>query len=323
MEDRDLLAEAGAEAADRLRRQADLRDEHDRAHPPLQRGIARLEVHLGLAASGRAVQKQIGAEPLVHRADDPSHGRLLRLAERRRFGLAAQRLADGGLRPLGAARALDRRDELERPGRGRAVVPRDPERELDERRRHLIHDPLDRGRVDPLGRSGPHLDDDAAPPGVAETHLDDRPRPDVVRHLVRERARDRAGGHQRVNGGKRHPSETSGEAKLDPGGLQHQLGAEAEHQPGEDHPGDEHRVAEPLHHLHELDDDVEDRAGRRARGRRPTAPRSSKPGPRACRRRSGRRRSGRGARGTSSSAARRTAARRCRSPRSRCGGRSR
>ncbi len=114
VQDRDPVAEAGAEAADRLRRQPDLGDEHDRAHPPLERRVARLEVDLRLAAAGRAVQEEIRAEPLVHRADDPPHRGLLRLAERRRLRLAAQRLARGGLRTLGAPGPLDRRDQLER-----------------------------------------------------------------------------------------------------------------------------------------------------------------------------------------------------------------
>ena len=103
MEDRDPVAEAGAEAADGLRRQPDLGDEHDRAQPPLERRVARLEVHLGLAAAGRAVQEEIRAEPLVHRADDPRRPQppATRLSA---AGLASppERFPRGGLRPLGA-----------------------------------------------------------------------------------------------------------------------------------------------------------------------------------------------------------------------------
>ena len=214
VQDRDPVAEAGAEAADRLRCQPDLGDEHDRAHPPLECRVARLEVDLRLAAARRAVQEEVRAEPLVHRPDDPPHRGRLRLAERRRLRLAAERLARRGLRTLGAPRPLERRDQLERASGGRAVVPGDPQRELDQRRRDLVHDPLDRRRVDPLRRSGPDLDDDAAPPRVAEPHLHDRAGADLVRHLVGERPRDRAGGHQRIDGGERHPSSlVRGEAR--------------------------------------------------------------------------------------------------------------
>ena len=61
VEDGDAVAEAGAEAADRLRRERDLRDEHDRAASPLERGRARLDVDLGLAAAGRAVEQEVAA----------------------------------------------------------------------------------------------------------------------------------------------------------------------------------------------------------------------------------------------------------------------
>ena len=70
MEQRDAVAEARAEAADGLRRERDLRDEHDRAEPALERRRARLEVDLGLAAAGRAVEQEAAAR-LV---DDPSDG---------------------------------------------------------------------------------------------------------------------------------------------------------------------------------------------------------------------------------------------------------
>ena len=96
MEDRDPVAEAGPEPADGLGREPDLGDEHDRAQAPLQRRLARLEIDLGLAAPGRAVQEEVGAEPLVHRADDAADRVLLRLAERRRAGLAAEGVALGG-----------------------------------------------------------------------------------------------------------------------------------------------------------------------------------------------------------------------------------
>ena len=67
---RDARAEAGAEAPDRLRRQRDLRHEHDRAEAALERRAARLEVHLGLAAARRAVEQEVPAAAGVERADD-------------------------------------------------------------------------------------------------------------------------------------------------------------------------------------------------------------------------------------------------------------
>jgi hypothetical protein len=50
----DPLAEARLEAAERLRGERDLGDEHDRAQSPLERGRAGLEVDLGLAAARRS-----------------------------------------------------------------------------------------------------------------------------------------------------------------------------------------------------------------------------------------------------------------------------
>ena len=53
VQDRDAVAEAGAYAADRLRRERDLGHEHDRPEPALERRRAGLEVDLGLARAGR------------------------------------------------------------------------------------------------------------------------------------------------------------------------------------------------------------------------------------------------------------------------------
>src|SRR5207302_3467255 len=49
VEDGDAVAEALAEASERLRREGDLRHEHDRSTPAGERGLARADVHLGLA----------------------------------------------------------------------------------------------------------------------------------------------------------------------------------------------------------------------------------------------------------------------------------
>ena len=61
VQDGDAVAEARPEAAEGLRRERDLRDEHDRAAPALERGRAGLEVDLGLAAAGRAGEQQVAA----------------------------------------------------------------------------------------------------------------------------------------------------------------------------------------------------------------------------------------------------------------------
>ena len=66
----DAVAEARLEAAERLRRQRDLRHEHDRAAAARERGRAGLEVDLRLAAAGRAGEEQVAAAA-VDRRDDP------------------------------------------------------------------------------------------------------------------------------------------------------------------------------------------------------------------------------------------------------------
>jgi len=79
------------------------------------------------------------------------------------------------------------------------VVVRDPEGELDERRRDFAEHRLDRADVDARGRSVLERDDDPSCARASERHADDRPHADVVGHLVGELARDRAGRHQRID----------------------------------------------------------------------------------------------------------------------------
>src|SRR5881227_2531910 len=80
MEDRDAVAEAGAEAAERLRRQCDLGHEHDRRPAALDRRRAGLEVDLGLAAPRLAVEQEMSAAAL-ERIDDPTECGSLRLRQ--------------------------------------------------------------------------------------------------------------------------------------------------------------------------------------------------------------------------------------------------
>ena len=112
-----------------------------------------------------------------------------------------ERLALRRLRPLAAGLPLHGRDQRERASRRRAVVLRDPERELDERLRQLLDDALDRRRLDAFRRRDVDLVDDTSPLRVAEPHLDDRARLNVVRDLVRELARERARRYERIDRG--------------------------------------------------------------------------------------------------------------------------
>ena len=61
VEQRDPVSEARAEAAERLRRQRDLRHEHDRAAARGEGGLAGADVDLGLAAAGRAGEEDVSA----------------------------------------------------------------------------------------------------------------------------------------------------------------------------------------------------------------------------------------------------------------------
>ena len=58
MEHRDDVAKAGLEATDGLRGERDLGNQHDRAPSGLERGLHRLEVDLGLARPGHAVEQE-------------------------------------------------------------------------------------------------------------------------------------------------------------------------------------------------------------------------------------------------------------------------
>ena len=101
VEDREAVAEAGAEAGHRLRGEADLGDEDDRAPAPLQRRLDRRQVDLGLARAGDAVQQ------LAARARRPRR----RGRRRSRRPRAAARAAGSGGRPgrRGRSRAGARR----------------------------------------------------------------------------------------------------------------------------------------------------------------------------------------------------------------------
>ena len=152
VQDGDAIAEAGLEAPERLRRQRDLGDEHDRAAAAGQRRRARLQVDLCLAAPRRPREEQMGAVS-VHRLDDPRDGAPLWLRQLLRLRFAGHALP--GHPPLAAPRAELRCDELQRPRRRRAVVVGDPQREIDERGRQLVEQRPDRRGLDACGAPPP------------------------------------------------------------------------------------------------------------------------------------------------------------------------
>ena len=137
MQERHRVAEARAEAADGLRRKRDLRHEHDRAQPALERGRRGLEVDLRLAASGRSVEQEVAAAP-VESADDPLERSLLVGAQVLGSGLALERLPPNGRALLLSTPPPHGRDQLQRTRGRRAVVVRQPQREIDERGRQLV-----------------------------------------------------------------------------------------------------------------------------------------------------------------------------------------
>ena len=121
VQDREPVAEARREAAGRLRRQRDLRHQHDRAEPALERRRARLEVDLGLAAAGRPREQEVSAAP--ERADDAVDRGALLVGQLLRLGLAREPLARQGRRPLTAAlaHARARRVRASAPGSSRST----------------------------------------------------------------------------------------------------------------------------------------------------------------------------------------------------------
>ena len=104
VQDGDAVAEARPEAAQRLRCERDLGDEHDRAQPALQRCRADLEVDLGLAAARGAVEEEAAAAARVELRHEPVDGSALRRGQPR--GSASPESAS---RATGARRSPRRR----------------------------------------------------------------------------------------------------------------------------------------------------------------------------------------------------------------------
>ena len=162
MDDRHLVAEPRAKAADRLWRERDLRDEHDRPEPARQCLTAGLEIDLGLPASRRACEQDVLTDTLVERRHDATDRGNLRLCQRLGLCFTFERLALGRRLPHALRGAPDGRDELERTRRCRPVVLRQPEREIDECRWNRVEQAAHRDRSDAGGRLDTDIDDDAA-----------------------------------------------------------------------------------------------------------------------------------------------------------------
>ena len=94
------------------------------------------------------------------------------------------------------------RDQRQRAGRRRAVVVREPEGEVDERRREGLEHAFGGDGLDVGRRLGVGVDDDAAPPGIAERNREHGSLPNLVLDLVREQPRERAGTDDRIHGGE-------------------------------------------------------------------------------------------------------------------------
>ena len=201
VEDGDAVAEAGEEAAERLRRQRDLGDEHDRAAAAGERRLAGADVDLGLAAAGRAREQDVAAAGVEERLD-PRERPLLRFRQPLGRRLGGERVALRHPAALAPPLRLLRRDESERPGRRRAVVLGEPEREVDERGGDGLRDALDGRGLDACGSVDADLGDHAARRGRCRSGRHDGALLHLVGHLVREGAGDRAGADERVDGGE-------------------------------------------------------------------------------------------------------------------------
>ncbi len=203
---RDRVAEALAEPSHGLRRQCDLRDEDDGAEPAFEGRRARMQVDLGLPAPRRPGEEEVVAEPFVEGGHDAVDRSPLLERQRRRRRLAAESLSRGRRRALRAPLTPSRRDELERASGRRAVVVGQPQREIDERAWDLVEQRADRSEGDTRRRRDADLGDHATRAGASQADGDHGPFSHPVGHLVGERARERAGAHERIDGGERHAS---------------------------------------------------------------------------------------------------------------------
>ncbi len=147
VENRDAVAEARAKASDGLRRQRDLRDEHDDAARPRSSAAAPPagRPRSSRFRSARGAERDLPCRRARRRSARrpravPPSARPVRARRRTRRGRRLARRT--------APRARMRSDQRQRPRRRRAVVVGEPERELDERRRHPVDDGTRIGDLD-------------------------------------------------------------------------------------------------------------------------------------------------------------------------------
>ena len=134
VEHRDPVAEARLEPRHRLRREPDLRHEHDHAAAPLERRLGGGQVHLGLARAGDAVEEKLAAlpvEPAVIRSSAACCGgvehRALAAGPDRHRHRPARDLRLGELDKAARLEALERvaiGSGRDRPVRGRQALER-------------------------------------------------------------------------------------------------------------------------------------------------------------------------------------------------------
>ncbi len=132
MQHGDGVAEAFDEATDDLRRQRDLRNQHDRSAPLLERCRRGAQVDLGLPGAGHAVQQPLLRASLTESSDQRRERGLLVVRELRRPRAAradpeVMRACDRAARATAQpARGTGRQHERERAGDRGAVLGGDP-----------------------------------------------------------------------------------------------------------------------------------------------------------------------------------------------------
>ena len=173
MQDGHSITEARPEAAECLRSECDLRYEHDRAEALFEGGLAGSQIDLRLAAPGLAVEEVVRRP--AERSDHLREHALLCLGQRVGTRFADEILCTRPPLRTGAPLAGRRRYERECPGRGGAVVIREPERQVDERLRDRAEHLRDRDRLDVLGHLVLEGDDHTPALGAPECDRDDRP----------------------------------------------------------------------------------------------------------------------------------------------------
>ncbi len=203
VENGDPITEPLAEATEGLRRERDLRDEHDRAEAALERGRAGPEIDLRLATTSCAREENV-APTTLEATDDIRKRPLLGLRERHCRLVRCDRVSARRHLALASSLRSLRCHECQSACGRRAVVLGDPEREVDERCRDLVQHLRDRNRRDP-GRGDLLLaDHDATDARTPERDRHHRSLGHAVLDLVRERTGECPCRHEREDRDVRH-----------------------------------------------------------------------------------------------------------------------